>query len=549
MGCIRGWWNTARTRPRLKTFVMTTSIAPDPGSGGTTTISSLPTELLVRLLSFLPAIDLLSARQTSRRIHNVITDSSYLQYILRIEINGVDDLLPPDCSITERLRLLRQHEKSWNCLQYNEFAEDSFTDRRLFIIQDGYLIYKNVTLRAGAMIRYGYVDLSSTSPKGELRWVHIPMQRTPFPVPLKLEFAVDYNLAVAISQPYNRATVDVTFLEFTTGAFHPLSLKPTVRIQSPLNPVPAVVGLQAEILGDYILIAVTYEYTGCYVSLIPWKTGTTTILRELFFRQVTEWRKIPRLVAIDNDLIAVVEDNTNFVEICRLELTPPDFRMETVCFLEMPPLKPNAFLSVSWTEKEWVSTLKHHPRSDPVRRRPAPFRSSKVSNIRFSLDYHIHSDNVYRDYPYTMVLSVAELLTNIRTDRRPVPWADWGPSRTRIFPRPEDTFPPSPAGPFWISHYSPLTKRDYDFLRARCPPSVTTKSSSSSSLSTPVFSKSKVEGEQWVGGAVETSLPYRDYIIPNLHFNSSQQVVADREWLVDISVRETEGHLTVYHAG
>ncbi|KAH9059082.1 hypothetical protein EDB87DRAFT_1685035 [Lactarius vividus] len=504
-------------------------MAPDPGSSGTTTISSLPTELLVRLLSFLPAIDLLSARLTSRRIHNVITDSSYLQYILRIEINGVDDLLPPDCPIAERLRLLRQHEKSWNCLHYNKFAEDSFTEfteQRLFIIQDGYLIYRKITRRGGALIQYGYADLSSTSPNGELHWVHIPMQHTPFPVPLELEFAVDYNLAVAISQPYNRATVDVTFLEFTTGAFHPLSSKPTVRIQSPLNPVPAVVGLQAEILGDYILIAVTYEYTGCFVSLIPWKTGTTTL--------VTEWRKIPRLVAIDNDLIAVVEDNTNFIEICRLELTPPDFRMEILCFLEMPPLKPNAFLSVSWTEKEWVSTSKHHQRSDPVRRRPAPFRSSKVSNIRFSLDYHIHSENVYTDYPYTMVVSVAELLPNIPTDKSRVPWPKWGPDRTRIFPRPKDIIPPSPAGPLWIHHHSPLTKRDYDFLRARCPPSVTTKSSS---LSTPVFSKSKVEGEHWVGGAVETSLPYRDYIIPNLHFNSSQQVVADREWLVDISVR------------
>ncbi|KAI9444491.1 hypothetical protein H4582DRAFT_1909261 [Lactarius indigo] len=521
---------------------MTTSIAPgpDPGSGGTTTISSLPTELLVRLLSYLPAIDLLSAQRTSRRFHNVITDSSYLQYILRIEINGVDDLLPPDCPIAERLRLLRQHEKSWNCLQYNKFAEDSFTEfteQRLFIIQDGYLIYRKVTRRGGALIRYGYVDLSSASPNRELRWVHIPMQHTPFPVPLELEFAVDYNLAVAISQPYNRATVDVSFLEFTTGAVHPLSSKPTVRIQSPLNPVPAVVGLQAEVLGDYILIAVTYEYTGCYVSLISWKTGTTTIVRELFFRQVTEWRKIPRLVAIDNDLIAVVEDNTNCIEICKLELTPPDFGMKSVCFLEMPPLKSNAFLSVSWTEKEWVSTLKHHPKSDPARRRPAPFRSSKVGNIRFSLDYHIHSENVYRDYPYTMVLSVADLLTNIRTDRRPVPWAEWGPGRTRIFPRLKHRLPPSPAGPLWINHYSPLTKRDFHSLRARCPPSVTTKTSPSLSLTPPVFSTSKVEGEQWVGGAVETCLPYRDYIIPNLHFNSSQQVAADREWLVDISVR------------
>lgn len=229
----------------------------------------------------------------------------------------------------------------------------------------------------------------------------------------------------------------------------------------------------------------------------------------------------------------MVEDNTNSVEICRLEFTPPDVRIKTVCFLELPPLKQNAFLSVSRTEKEWVSTSKHHPRPDSVRRRPVPFRSSKVGSIRFALDYHILSEGAYSNYPYTMVVSVAELLSNVRTDRRSVPWTDWGPACTRIFPRQRQMFPPRPAGPSWINHYSPLMKRDYDFLRARCSPSVATKTS----LGAPVFSPSKVEGEQWVGGAVETCLPYRDFIIHNLHFNSPQQVIADREWLVDVSVR------------
>ncbi len=195
----------------------------------------------------------------------------------------------------------------------------------------------------------------------------------------------------------------------------------------------------------------------------------------------------------------MVEDNTNSVEICRLEFTPPDVRIKTVCFLELPPLKQNAFLSVSRTEKEWVSTSKHHPRPDSVRRRPVPFRSSKVGSIRFALDYHILSEGAYSNYPYTMVVSVAELLSNVRTDRRSVPWTDWGPACTRIFPRQRQMFPPRPAGPSWINHYS--------------------------------------QGEQWVGGAVETCLPYRDFIIHNLHFNSPQQVIADREWLVDVSVR------------
>ena len=176
-------------------------MAPSPGFGGTTTISSLPTELLIRLLSFLPALDLLSAQRTNRRLHDVVTDSSYLQYLMRIEINGVDDLLPPDDPIGERLRLLRQHEKSWNGLQYSTFTDKSFTEipqDRLFILQDGYLIYRKLTRFGAPQMRYGYVDLRSTSPNGELRWVQILLPQIRFPVPLILEFAVDYNLVVAV---------------------------------------------------------------------------------------------------------------------------------------------------------------------------------------------------------------------------------------------------------------------------------------------------------------------------------------------------------------
>lgn len=180
---------------------MTTSTAPSLASSETTTISSLPTELLVRLLSYLPAIDLLSAKRTNRRIHNVVTDSSYLQYILRIQVNGVDDLLPPDYPIAERLRLLRQHENSWNCLRYNTFTENSFLEipvDRSYILQDGYLIYRMPPRAGGDVILYGYVDLHSTSPNVELRWVHILLQQMRFPFPLRLEFAVDHNLVVAI---------------------------------------------------------------------------------------------------------------------------------------------------------------------------------------------------------------------------------------------------------------------------------------------------------------------------------------------------------------
>ncbi|KAF8268706.1 hypothetical protein EI94DRAFT_1700043 [Lactarius quietus] len=363
------------------------------------------------------------------------------------------------------------------------------------------------TREGGDDMRYGYVDLHSTSANGELRWVHIRLQQIRFPFPVRIEFAVDHNLVAVNSQPSDRATVDVSFFEFTTGAFHPLSSKSTVRLKSPLNPVPAVVGLESEVLGDYVLVSVTYDYTGCFSPSFHGKRG----LQHL---QITEWRKVPKIVAIDNNLIAIVEDNTNSIEICRLELSPLDVRIKTVI-----------------SHRKGVDF--NFEASPEIRISPKSFYSlpsSKVGSIRFFLDYHILSEGVYKDYPYTMILSVADLLDDIDTNRRSVPWIDWGPARTRIFPR--ERFPPCTAGPFWISYYSPLTIRDYNLLRAQWPSSAT---ESSSYLGSPVCHPSKAVGEQWVGGAVETCLPFREFIIPNLRFNLSRQVVADREWLVDIS--------------
>src|SRR6266404_1862538 len=184
------------------TDITPTPVTPPLGlSEQTTKITSLPTELLVRLFSYLPAKDLLSVQNTNRRIRDLVADSSSLQYFLRIEVNRVEDLLPPDASFAERLTLLRQHEKSWNNLHYTMFTEDSSNEipqDRLFILQDGYLIYRMLTRRGGTVMRYGYADLYSTSRNGGLRWVHIPLQHIRFPSPLKLEFSVDYNLTVAI---------------------------------------------------------------------------------------------------------------------------------------------------------------------------------------------------------------------------------------------------------------------------------------------------------------------------------------------------------------
>ena len=158
----------------------------------TPTLLSLPTELIILILSYLPAVELCAFQRTCHKIRCIVAESAHLQYILHAQINGVDDLLPPDRPFSERLELLRCHEKSWSNLQLRVSHEFTATIHQRHFLQDGYLIYN----RIAGTLQYGYVDLLSSSPDEELRWVHISKDNICFP--LCVVFAVDHNLAVVL---------------------------------------------------------------------------------------------------------------------------------------------------------------------------------------------------------------------------------------------------------------------------------------------------------------------------------------------------------------
>jgi hypothetical protein len=162
-----------------------------------TLLLNLSTELLVQILSYLPAVDLFSVQRTCRKIRHIITGTTYLQYILRIQINGIDDFLPPDFPYTERLKLLRRHEQSWDSLQFNLFTEftTSVPQPGCYTLRDGYLIYEDLS---GTTLRYAYTDLCSATRNEDPSWVHITLHNIHLPLPSKVVFAVDHDLVVAI---------------------------------------------------------------------------------------------------------------------------------------------------------------------------------------------------------------------------------------------------------------------------------------------------------------------------------------------------------------
>ena len=141
-------------------------------------------------------------------ICHIVAGSAHLQYILHAQINGVDDLLSPDCPFSERLELLECHEKSWSNLQLRvSHAFTAAIHQRRFL-RDGYLIYNGI---AGTL-QYGYVVLLSASLDEELRWTH--NSRDDICFPLCVVFAADHNLGVILS--YIWFLSDTTLLDETS---------------------------------------------------------------------------------------------------------------------------------------------------------------------------------------------------------------------------------------------------------------------------------------------------------------------------------------------
>lgn len=173
---------------------------PTPENQVATTyiLLALSTEVLIEILAYLPATDMITMQRTCRTIRDIIAGTAYLQYLLRAEMNGVEDLLPPDFPYSERLELLRRHEESWHRLQFNLFAErqrvPGLHHSHAFILQGGYLIYQFLL---GRDERWGYVDLCSATQNEQLQWVHITVGETRPSFVTMCVFAVDHDLVVA----------------------------------------------------------------------------------------------------------------------------------------------------------------------------------------------------------------------------------------------------------------------------------------------------------------------------------------------------------------
>ena len=153
-----------------------------------------------------------------------------------------------------------------------------------------------------------------------------------------------------------------------------------------------------------------------------------------------------------------------------------------------------------------------------------------------------------------MIVNIAALLSAARSDRprvRTIPWTNWGPAATRVFPlRADERFRcglPCPAGPFWIMEDTPreLVIQDFD-LQGKWRIQATTESASSVSRRTAITTK--VIAQHWGAGKVKTHLPYRDVVTIDSRWRPmyGTSTLIDREWFIRISRRVSRWFLIVH---
>jgi len=234
----------------------------------------------------------------------------------------------------------------------------------------------------------------------------------------------------------------------------------------------------------------------------------------------------PTAVSINSNLVSLVEDYENRLEICKLELDPVP-RLQTLCFLELPPLAPGASNFCFDAITEWVPTSKSYARTRSSRGYHLPFYSSAIGTIALRFQYRLPSMIPFFGDSYALIISVAALVSAIPPDTRNVPWEDWGPSCTHFYKMAPTR--PTSVGPFWIPDFQSLVIRQYDLRRTRYTQLMPgTKSARQSRPPFDSIRKLKYD--------IETHLPYRDVMMEKEDLYQSAYIVADREWVVGVTL-------------
>ena len=139
-----------------------------PSTPQSISLLRIPSELMIRILLFLPPLDIISCGRTCRTLYGLCSDS-ILRYLIQMERCAVRDDMSPGLSYPERLRILKHREEAWEVLDFRRFFQASVpvesTTSSVFDFTGGafFLGKKHPSTDRETTMGYSYITLPSLS--------------------------------------------------------------------------------------------------------------------------------------------------------------------------------------------------------------------------------------------------------------------------------------------------------------------------------------------------------------------------------------------------
>ncbi|TFY76209.1 hypothetical protein EWM64_g7803, partial [Hericium alpestre] len=318
-------------------------------------ILSLPTELIIKTLSFLHFRDLLRCQACCKRFRTIVEDSILLQYIIQLEMTGSDELSLRGKSYGERLKEIRRREHGWCHLSIRSSmdVELGFGSSGIYDLTGGTFLLGTRPSVGSPRSTYGlsYLALPSLDPEGnppreeDVKWKTIELGLHVVDVGLSIR---EHDLmAVLTCKPDVNGDIadlalELRLLSLSTGQAHPQASQPIVFLAQRSSHFGRC-SVLIEIVGDYLVLLLSFPWmragTGDAFYLVNWKKGRCHLMH------TTPQDTPSSFTFLTPDLLLLTHaDSYNVLEIVKILAATPDSvpMLRTLVRLELPPLAPLA---------------------------------------------------------------------------------------------------------------------------------------------------------------------------------------------------------------
>ncbi|PCH37773.1 hypothetical protein WOLCODRAFT_161036 [Wolfiporia cocos MD-104 SS10] len=406
-------------------------------------VELLPSDVIAQILSHLDTRTLLRCRSVSRQFRMMVDETAEQQYKIELTVAGMEDGPISMLGSSDRLKLLREHQKAWETLDYKR------QDVVPMLAGEVWELYGGVLAQAQGGRTLCFCQLPSVL-RGieEKRWT---LKDLGFVI---RDFGMDLSqdLLVAIQRSSRRSNlIHIHLHALSTGAAHPSAPSPAILTHRPEGNDPSYT---ISVSGEYLGILFDCDHDRHNELVIwNWKSGA----RELWYCSrrlhsfifLSERHVLLGLVqsALDNDF--EMEHDSNMRE---LELAVVDFinassdKVEVsdeafTCSFHYPQLA------------DWSLPLSVDIRADPA---PSwtphpdlrvPFFTSRGDRL-LVITFWVAEGGARRTLLlFTLSSTILSRVESMQGKTgHHIAWEDWGPTKTRIISAPH------PHSSVWVCY-------------------------------------------------------------------------------------------------